>query len=199
MTPWDQRAARILVRPLVRTKITPNHLTIMTLALAILGSIMMACGGTAWTNWGATLFVVARFLDHADGELARQKGLESRLGYYLDYISGALSYGALFICLGIGFRNTEIGNWAIILGGLACFAAIGSAFTNLRIDEVHTNIDPGSGDSIGYPSFAGFELEDGIYLLAPLAWLGLLYPFFVAASIGGRYVWTLGALDAIPD
>ncbi|MDA0998869.1 MAG: hypothetical protein O2944_11785, partial [Proteobacteria bacterium] len=49
-----------------------------------------------------------------------------------------------------------------------------------------------TGDAVGYPGFAGFELEDGIYLLAPVTWLGFLYPFFVAAGIGATIycAWT---------
>jgi hypothetical protein len=55
------------------------------------------------------------------------------------------------------------------------------------------------GETIGYPRLAGFELEDGIYLLAPLAWLGFLTPFFVAAGIGAVVycLWTLGRVVAV--
>ena len=47
---------------------------------------------------------------------------------------------------------------------------------------------------MGYPGIGGFELEDGIYLIAPITWLGWLTPFFVAASIGASIYlfWTLG-------
>ena len=50
---------------------------------------------------------------------------------------------------------------------------------NLSIDTAS-----GSEDAVGYPQFAGFELEGGIYLLAPITWLGWLQPFFVLAGIG---------------
>ncbi|MEK6529729.1 MAG: CDP-alcohol phosphatidyltransferase family protein, partial [candidate division NC10 bacterium] len=33
--PWDQRLARVLVRPLVGTPIRPNHITTLSLALAL--------------------------------------------------------------------------------------------------------------------------------------------------------------------
>ena len=36
--PWDQRIARVLVRPLVRTPLTPNQLTIFTLIVALSGA-----------------------------------------------------------------------------------------------------------------------------------------------------------------
>ena len=118
---------------------------------------MLAQGAFYWANWGAGLFVLARFLDHADGELARQKNMGSRLGYYLDYLSGGLSYGALFICLGIGFRDSYLGPWAIILGTMGAISALGSVFTNLGIDKADAKINTEMGETIGYPSLAGIE------------------------------------------
>lgn len=188
--PWDQRLARGLVKPLVRTPVTPNQVTVFTIAVALTGAALMAAREF---DWGAGLFVLARFLDHFDGELARQKNMKSKLGYYLDYAAGAISYGALFLCLGIGFRDAWLGGWSIALGGAGTASAVIAMALNLDIDR-HTAEE--EGDAIGYPGFAGFELEDGIYLLAPVTWLGFLEPFFVAAGVGATLytVWTLRCL-----
>ena len=194
--PWDQRLARVLVKPLVKSPVTPNQLTIFTLMIALGGAGLLATGDAADANWGAGLFVLARFMDHFDGELARQKQMTSRLGYYLDYISGALSYGALFACLGIGFYHTDLGSWAIVLGASGTASAVISMFTNLGLDK-HLELDEEDGhDAVGYPGFAGFELEDGIYLIAPITWAGYLMPFFVAAGIGAAIycLWTCWTL-----
>ncbi len=194
--PWDQRAARILVRPLVNSPVTPNQLTVFTLVLALAGAGLMATGEPVHANWGAGLFVLARFLDHFDGELARQKGMSSKLGYYLDYVAGGLSYGALFACIGIGLRGSELGGWALALGLAGTASAVVSMFTNLGIDKVSK---AGEGDAVGYPGFAGFELEDGIYLIAPITWAGWLLPFFVAAGIGATIycLWTCWSLATL--
>ncbi len=154
----------------------------LTLFIALTGAALLATGEPASATWGAGLFVLARFLDHFDGELARQSGKTSTLGYYLDYIVGSISYAALFFCMGWGFKDSNLGYWAIILGSGGAAAAIISMFTNLGIDK-QTGGDE-TGDAVGYPGFAGFELEDGIYLLWPVTWLGFLYPFFIAAGIG---------------
>ena len=158
---------------------------------------LFAGGDLALSNWGAGLFVLARFLDHFDGELARQKGMSSKLGYYLDYAAGALSYGALFLCIGIGFGNLEFGRWGIILGLTGAASAVISMFTNLGIDKARDTVD--EGEAVGYPGFAGFELEDGIYLIAPITWAGWLLPFFGAASIGAAVycLWTCWSLILI--
>ncbi len=65
-----------------------------------------------------------------------------------------------------------------------------SMFLNLEIDK------HGDGEAVGYPGIAGFELEDGIYLLAPITWAGFLMPFFVAAGTGAVIycLWTLVTL-----
>lgn len=191
--PWDQRLASVLVRPLVRTPVTPNQVTVATMIIALAGAALLAVGELALASWGAGLFVLARFLDHFDGELARLKNMKSRLGYYLDYVAGATSYSALFLGMGTGFRDSDLGWWAIVLGAVGAASAIISMFLNLDLDRQLENTD---GQAVGYPGFAGFELEDGIYLLAPLTWLGWLYPFFVAAGIGAAVytAWTLWSL-----
>lgn len=188
--PWDQRIARVLVRPLVRSPVTPNQLTVVNLIVALVGAGLLATGDVALINWGVGLFVLARFLDHFDGELARQKNMKSRLGYYLDYISGGVSYAALFFAIGWGLRGGALGSWALALGSIGATVAIASMFLNLGIDKASKLED---GAATGYPGFAGFELEDGIYLLAPITWLGWIEPFFVLCGVGaGVYtLWTL--------
>ena len=72
--PWDQRIARVLVRPLVGGPVRPNHISALTLILALAGAALLATGEATQVNWGAGLFILSRFLDHFDGELARLKG-----------------------------------------------------------------------------------------------------------------------------
>ncbi|NQV55097.1 MAG: CDP-alcohol phosphatidyltransferase family protein [Rhodospirillales bacterium] len=188
--PWDQQIARVLVRPLAASPIRPNHISALTLLLALFAAALFAGGDPVAAHWGAGIFILSRFLDHFDGELARQQGTTSRLGYYLDYVSGGISYAALFIGLGLGFMGA-FGVWAVILGGAGALSALVSLFSNLAIDQ--QLFDGKGGEAVGYPGFAGFELEDGIYLLGPITWIGLLSPFFIAAGIGASIycLWSL--------
>lgn len=185
--PFDQRLARVLVRPLIPTGLTPNQMTTITVVFAFAGAALIAIGRAPHIHWGAGLFALARFLDHFDGELARQTGRTSRFGYYYDYVAGASSYAALFIGLGIAFRDGWLGGWSVVLGAVGAVSAFGSMVMSLDIDR-----RAGQGTA-NYPGFAGFELEDGIYLIAPIVWLGWAEPFFVGAGIGaGLYgLWTL--------
>ena len=175
---WDQRNASYLVRPLVDTPVTPNQVTTVSLLLSLAGAAMFATGGLAAANWGAGLFMLGRFLDHFDGEFARQSGKTSRFGYVYDYVAGCLSYSALFLALGIGLRDGLIGVWSIGLGMLTAPIILATTLLALKLS------DDSGGDGDDYPIFAGFELEDGIYLIGPIVWAGWIEPFFLCGAAG---------------
>lgn len=176
--PWDQRLARALVRHLANTRVTPNQITTASLLLALAAAGLYARGDQTAANWAAGLFVLARFIDHADGELARITGKSSRFGYYYDYAVGAISSAALFTGLGFGQSGGALGRWSIAVGVAAGFFALIAMGLGIRVDA------RGGGGAGGYPSIWGFELEDGIYLIAPITWLGWLMPFLLLGSVG---------------
>jgi len=177
--PWDQRLARLLVRSLAGTPVRPNHITTLSLALALGAGVLYARGEAVAANWAAVLFVLARFLDHADGELARLTGKTSRFGHYYDFAVGALSSAALFIGIGVGLRRGIVGEWSLAAGIAAGSCALIAMGLGLGVEARQS---PNGGGY--YPAFGGFELEDGIYLVAPLTWVGALLPFFVLAGLG---------------
>lgn len=175
---WDQRLAAIMVRPLVRTPVSPNQVTTVSLLVGLGGAYLLATGDAGLANWGAGLFMLARFLDHFDGELARQSGKTSRFGYLYDYVAGCLSYSALFLALGIGVRDGLIGNWSIALGVLVAPIILTTTLMAIKVS------DDADGANDDYPGFGGFELEDGIYLIGPIVWLGWIEPFFLLGAAG---------------
>jgi phosphatidylglycerophosphate synthase len=193
ITPFDQRIARVMVRPLAKTGITPNQITALTLVMALAAAWMFTLGDAVLANVAAGLFVLARFLDHFDGELARLTGKTSRFGYYFDYVTGGISYSTLFLGIGIGLAGGPLGNWAIVLGIAGAVAALLSMFLNLGLDA---QLEFEDGDRVGYPSYGGFELEDGIYLVAPITWIGWMPQFFIAVGVGSAIycLWTLSRL-----
>ncbi len=97
----------------------------------------------------------------------------------------------------LGLEKGQLGHWALVLGGLGATAAVIAMLLNLDLDR-RQNLS--EGESVGYPFLTGFELEDGIYLLVPITWLGLLEPFLVAAALGATAycLWTLFTLMRLP-
>ena len=164
----------------------------MSLLLALGAGALFAIGGAPAIHWAAGLFVLARFLDHFDCELARLTGQTSRFGYYFDYAVGGLAHAALFAGNGWGLAAGTLGGWALALGLVGATAALLAVALNLDLDR---QLELGEGEAVGYPGWGRVELEDGIYLLAPFTLIGWLEPFFGAAAY---LLWTLARVLRAP-
>ena len=176
--PWDQKLARILAKPLVRTPVHPNHITTLGLLLGLAAAWLFSLGDRDAANWAAALFVLAAFLDHVDGELARLAGKTSRFGHYYDHVVSGITYTAGFIGIGIGMSGGVLGWWAIPLGIVA-----GISITLVMSVRLGTEIKHGK-ESIRQRNFAGFQAEDVLYVVGPVTWLGGMMPFLLAAGVG---------------
>jgi archaetidylinositol phosphate synthase len=176
--PWDSRLALRLVRPLRDTWVHPNHITTASLVTGLTAAALFANGGAAATNWAGALSALAALLDHADGELARVADKASALGHIYDRVADLVVRVTLFLSIGLGVRHGTLGNWAVVCGVLSAASLV--LIFALRSDMANREV-PGALDQ---PSGAGFDLNDVLYLVAPLAWFGWLAPFIAAAAIG---------------
>jgi phosphatidylglycerophosphate synthase len=167
-----------MVRPLVDTAVTPNHLTSVRLAVGLSSVSAFAAGGYLWSNVGAWLFVLSNLLDHTDGELARISGKFSRLGHLYDLSSDALIHVLLFMAVGFSLRHGPLGVWAPALGLIAGVTV--SLIFSLRMEIEYRLGKAGTRQ----PSFAGFEIEDVLYLLPLVTLADVLQPFLIAAAVG---------------
>lgn len=195
--PWDQRLARLLVGPLRHSRVTPNAITTLTLILGLLAAWLLAQGGAA-SHFGATLFVLACLLDHADGELARLTGRTSTFGHYYDLIADALVMTALFVGIGVGLSAGMYGAATVSLGLIAGGAVALAVLLRLEIER-----RAGKG-ATRQPNLFGFEAQDLLYLVGPVTWLDGLEAFLFLAAIGapiyalsalwslGRHLWRAG-------
>jgi archaetidylinositol phosphate synthase len=187
--PWDSRLANLLVRPLRGTAVHPNHITTVNFAIGL-----GAAGSYAWghANLGAALYVASAILDHADGELARMTGKTSAFGAAYDRATDLVVKIALFAGMGFGFRHGALGGWAILAGLTAGVAFV----TIFLLRSELSRRDPKA--AMTQPAAGGFELEDILYVIAPLTWAGALMPFVLAAAVGAplfalwtaRQLWT---------
>ena len=174
-TSWTHLLARPLVRPLIGTWVRPNHLTTLRLLTGL-----AACAAIAWGSpwWGGSLWLVSAFLDRADGELARLGNLMSPGGHLYDYYSDNFVNSLFFIAAGVGLRDSWLGYWAIPLGVLSGVALF---LCNMFSEWLEQRSPP---DTRAYSGRWGFDPDDALYLLGPLAWLGWLAPILVASAIG---------------
>lgn len=175
---WIHRAARVAVRPLAATSITPNQVTTLRLAVGLVAAAALAAGGDAWRAWGAGLFLLSMFLDRADGELARMSGKTSPWGHRYDLISDALCNTLAFLALGIGLRDAAFGIWAPYMGLAAGLAIAAIFWLVIKMEELH---GPRAGE---LTLTASFDPDDALLILPIMVWLGSADWLLAAASIG---------------
>ena len=174
---FDQRIARRAAALLAHTPITPNGVTAASIAVGLAAALLLA-RGDAWIHLGAALFMVAVWMDHVDGELARQTNRTSTFGHYFDHVAAMTNYVSGFVGAGYGLRHGALGEWGPVLGLSAGLAVAAIMSVRLRME-----IRDGR-DSVRQTVRNGFEVEDTLYVLAPITWIGALPYFITAAGIG---------------
>ncbi|GEM_PF-1921997 len=108
-----------ITRPLLKTNITPNQITIFWVLLQIVASALLLFG-VYWINVIAVLlYTFAMLLDYVDGQIARIKGIKTYKGIYLEELGIYFGNPIFFLCLGIGLYRTTHMLLYLILGGLA--------------------------------------------------------------------------------
>lgn len=176
--PWDSRIAAALVRPLEGTRVHPNHLTTLGLVSGLVAASLYARGG-GWADVGGVLLVATMIIDHGDGELARSTGKTSSFGHTYDRIVDLVVKLSTFVGMGLGLRSGQLGSWAPVFGASTGIALL--VIFNARGALARRR---SAAEAFHQPSFGGFEIEDILYLIAPLTWFGVLPWFLVAAGIG---------------
>ncbi len=175
---WTHLMARPLVRPMIGTRIRPNHLTTLRLLTGLAACACFAIGSHAGMLWGGAWWLVSAFLDRADGELARLGKLMSPGGHIYDYYTDTLVNALSFAAIGIGLRHSWLGVWSVPLGVTAAISMVLCGIFSEKLEHLSPP------DTKAYSGRWGFDPDDALYLIGPLAWLGWLSPVLVGAAIG---------------
>jgi phosphatidylglycerophosphate synthase len=174
---WIHRAARIAIRPLLGTSVTPNHLTAARAVTGVVATVMLALATPTTLLAGTALFALSMLLDRADGELARATGKTSAWGHRFDLWTDAVCDTAALLALGIGQRDGAFGHWAVLMGVLA--AACAAVIFHRVLD-----VDRRMGErNVVLPAFAGFDPDDAIIFIPIAMLVGLGDPALAAATL----------------
>ena len=100
-------------RRLAGTAITPNQMSLISIAVGICGGPFFLSSRPLMQTIGALLFLAHSILDGCDGELARLKFQQSRWGGVLDFWGddvGTLSFRAAWASAG-AWPRAPLGRW----------------------------------------------------------------------------------------
>jgi len=167
----ERRISLAITRRLAVTRITPNAMTLVSLAVGFAGAAFFLSTDRLFQVIGALLFLSHSILDGCDGELARLKFLESRAGARLDFWGDNLVHVAVWVCMAIGWSVSEHAAWPLGIGALAVAGNAASAWLVNRQGG-----DNGLAEAVANRDF--------IYLVVVLALFGVAQWFLVLVALG---------------
>ena len=180
------RVSRPLVMLYGRLGWTPNYVTVLGCAIAIVASAAVALH--FW--WAAcALWWLSRLADGTDGVYARESGQESDFGAYFDIVLDMAAYGAMVLGFAIAVPELQ-GRW---LAMLFLYVLCISTALALGMQEAKRALPPrdNRGLRLGAGLAEGGEtgIAYSIFLLLPsylafstAIWIGILIVTVVARS-----------------
>ena len=183
----DEKIAEKVVKYIAQTSITPNQVSTFSLLLAALAAVFFSFGIYVFSVIGSILFIFSKFLDHVDGQLARELKKESKFGWYYDSFVDTATYILMFVGISAGIPpgTFESKFFSIVdfdLQNYLLFSAIIASIFNTFLGIIHKFRT--SKDFYGFPETDKVALEDGVNLIGPITWIGFINFFFLIASIG---------------
>lgn len=177
-----RRLSRVVTQRLIRTRVRPNHVTLVSGAVGICGALLLAQPLVGWQVAGSLLFLLSTVIDGCDGELARLTFQESAFGAKLDVTMDNVVHGVLFPAIALGLYRQQQHILYLILGALA----LGGVFLSMWVFLPHVLRSESSRtrETRLHESLAS---RDFAYALPILACLNLL-PWFLWAAAIGSYV-----------
>jgi phosphatidylglycerophosphate synthase len=201
----NRRVSIPISHQLIKFPITPNMVSLFTLALSLAAGVYFAAGGYWNCLIGAVLGVLTSILDGCDGEVARLKLQASDFGCWLDTICDYLYYIVTFAGITIGLVRSK-GEPSLVGVGVAIFAGAFMTFIMAGIGrkrlsghrpEQYLELWQKNAEkrSAGLLMRLGRQTEFIVrrcflpYLLLALALMNLTQVFLYMAAFGANVAW----------
>ena len=171
----NRRISLFLTSFLCRLPIHPNLMTVCNFFIGAAGALLLAVPGYLNGICGALLFQASSIFDGCDGETARLKFTESRLGGWLDLILDNVVHLMIFAAIGRRVYLTAGKTEALILGTLMMVGVILSIILVSRAgvqDGKLGTLRTGEADSLALKIVNYLARRDFTYLLLALSLLG---------------------------
>jgi phosphatidylglycerophosphate synthase len=202
----ERRISLTISRRLAATSATPNQMTLVSMAVGLAGAPCFLSAQIPWQTAGALLFLAHSILDGCDGELARLKFQESRLGGVLDFWSDNVVHIVTFACMAAGWSGAVGQAWPLWLGVAAVLGNLGSAglvyWRTMRTKgdagPLYTSVSTAPTGRLARLLDA-LSRRDFIYLVVALALIGKASWFLLLASLGAPTYFFLLVFLAVRD
>ena len=187
---FERPVSLAVSRRLAGTGVTPNQMTIVSVAIGLFGALFFLSQRPVLQTVGALAFLLHSILDGCDGELARLKLQESRFGGVLDFWGDNVVHAAIFACMAIGWSRAVDAAWPLGLGAAAVAGTLASAgfvyWSTMRGERDGPLFVSVTSEVDGAVSRIADALgrRDFIYLVIALSLFGKANWFLVAAAAG---------------
>lgn len=177
--------SRQLTRVLLKTSLTPNQITFLSLLIG-LGSAWCFYQGTFFSGiTGALLLLVSAWVDCTDGEIARLKFMETSWGARFDIYCDNIVHFSIFFSIGMGLFFATGNSLYILYGGLAVFGSL-VAFMILSGSIIKKKQAAGQGKTSETNLTDQLANRDFIYFLLVMACIERLDIFILLTAVGSN-------------
>jgi phosphatidylglycerophosphate synthase len=121
---FNRPCGRPLSKLLIHTPVSPNAVSLASIALGLIAAGCFAAGSQRWAIIGALLFQLSAIVDCVDGDLARVLFKESPLGKWLDLAGDQVVHVSVFAAIALGLMRGGMAPEAGMLGIIAVTGAI---------------------------------------------------------------------------
>ena len=126
---------------LAQTSLTPNMISILSLASALIGALFFSFGGYVNFVIGAILIQIGMILDYSDGQVARLKKLGSKRGAWFDVVLGMIQNNLIILGIVLGLYK-EMQNITIwLIGFITLFAWNMTCYVHLNAMIFFPNLE----------------------------------------------------------
>jgi phosphatidylglycerophosphate synthase len=181
-----RRLSRHISRLAVRLGITPNQITVASLAVGLAAARCFWHADAPAAAAGLVLYTTAVVLDHADGEVARLTLAESAAGEWLDVGADTVVHTSLVIAMGVsaGVATSTGPALGLVAGaGVIASAAVAKIWPPAGpTDAVGTALDALS-------SRDGFYAMLLLFIAALAVYPPALLPLMIVVAAGSHAYW----------
>src|SRR5262249_47293997 len=124
---FERKVSLALTRRLAVTRITPDVMTLVSLAIGLAGAPFFLSSSPAYQLTGAVLFLLHSILAGCAGALPRLKFMEPPPGAILDFWGDTVGHVAVFAGMSVGLSFAQEAPCPLALGALTVAATLAAA------------------------------------------------------------------------